>query len=107
MAEVASALDALDGVTRVRRVDAARPGHSVVVAAARPSSVDPLLDELARFEILGSDTAGLGEAGAASGALGLLGANVGMMVLGASLTLLLQRRLRRGGGSPRSSEATG
>jgi uncharacterized hydrophobic protein (TIGR00271 family) len=292
MAEVASALDALDGVTRVRRVDAARPGHSVVAAAARSRAVDPLLDELDRLEVPGSDIAvmrvdtvewtagrdgesglvwadvlgqawinarplgryltlmlvagviagngviernailivgamavspdllpitaiavglvgrsnrlavealttlaaglavtcataavlglaqdqldllpsafslssasdalggltsishetitvalvagvagmlaletrassavgvavsvttipaaaylgvagGLGEAGTALGAIGLLGANVGMMVLGASLTLLVQRRLRRGGGSPRSSEATG
>jgi uncharacterized hydrophobic protein (TIGR00271 family) len=292
MAEVAGALDALDGVTRVRRVDAARPGHSVVAAAARSRAVDPLLDELDRLEVPGSDiavmrvdtvewtagrdgetglvwadvlgqawinarplgryltlmfvagviagygviernailivgamavspdllpitaiavglvgrsnrlavealgtlaaglavtcataavlgltqnqldllpsafslssasdalggltsishetitvalvagvagmlaletrassavgvavsvttipaaaylgvAAGLGEVGTASGALGLLGANVGMMVFGASLTLLVQRRLRRGRGSPRSSEATG
>jgi uncharacterized hydrophobic protein (TIGR00271 family) len=57
MAEVAGALDALDGVTRVRRVEAARPGHSVVAAAARPRSVDPLLDELARLEVPGSDIA--------------------------------------------------
>jgi uncharacterized hydrophobic protein (TIGR00271 family) len=57
MAEVASALDALDGVTRVRRVDAARPGHSVVAASARPRAVDPLLDELTHFEIPGSDIA--------------------------------------------------
>jgi uncharacterized membrane protein len=51
--------------------------------------------------------AGLGVVGTASGAFGLLGANVGMMVLGASLTLVVQRRLRRGGRSPRSSEAAG
>jgi uncharacterized hydrophobic protein (TIGR00271 family) len=57
MAEVAGALDALDGVTRVRRVEAARPGHSVVAAAARPRAVDPLLDELTRLEVPGSDIA--------------------------------------------------
>jgi uncharacterized hydrophobic protein (TIGR00271 family) len=57
MAEVASALDALDGVTRVRRVEAARPGHSVVAASARPRAVDPLLDELTRLEVPGSDIA--------------------------------------------------
>ena len=57
MGEVASALDALDGVTRVRRVEAARAGHSVVAASARPTAVDPLLDELTRFEIPGSDIA--------------------------------------------------
>jgi uncharacterized hydrophobic protein (TIGR00271 family) len=57
MAEVAGALDALDGVTRVRRVEAARPGHSVVAAAARPRAVDPLLDELTRLDVPGSDIA--------------------------------------------------
>ncbi len=55
MTEVARALDALDGVTRVRRVEAAKPGHSVVAASARPKAVDPLLDELTRLEIPGSD----------------------------------------------------
>jgi uncharacterized membrane protein len=39
--------------------------------------------------------AGLGEAGTAWGALGLLGANVAMMTLGASTTLIVQRWLRR------------
>jgi uncharacterized hydrophobic protein (TIGR00271 family) len=40
--------------------------------------------------------AGLGQAGTAAGALGLLGMNVAMMVLGASGTLLAQRLLRDG-----------
>ena len=57
MAEVASALDELDGITRVRRVEAARPGHSVVAAAARPRAVDRLLDELTRLHVPGSDIA--------------------------------------------------
>jgi uncharacterized hydrophobic protein (TIGR00271 family) len=57
MGEVASALDELDGVTRVTRVEAARPGHSVVAASARPRAVDPLLDELTHFEIPGADIA--------------------------------------------------
>jgi uncharacterized hydrophobic protein (TIGR00271 family) len=57
MAEVASALDALDGVSRVRRVEAVRPGHSVVAAAALPRAVDPVLDELSRLEVPGSDIA--------------------------------------------------
>lgn len=39
--------------------------------------------------------AGPGETGTAGGALGLLGVNVAMMTLGASATLLVQRRLRR------------
>jgi uncharacterized hydrophobic protein (TIGR00271 family) len=49
--------------------------------------------------------AGLGEVGTASGALGLLATNVAMMVLGASATLVVQRRLRRRARSPRSGEA--
>lgn len=57
MAEVANALDGLEGVTRVRRVEAARPGHSVVAAAARPRAVDPILDELTRLQVPGSDIA--------------------------------------------------
>jgi uncharacterized hydrophobic protein (TIGR00271 family) len=57
MAEVASVLDAVDGVTRVRRVEAVRPGHSVVAAAALPSAVDPVLDELTRLEVPGPDIA--------------------------------------------------
>jgi uncharacterized hydrophobic protein (TIGR00271 family) len=57
MVEVANALDALDGVTRVRRVEAARAGHSVVAASARPRVVDLLLDELTQLEIPGSDIA--------------------------------------------------
>jgi uncharacterized hydrophobic protein (TIGR00271 family) len=57
MAEVASALDALDGVTRVRRIEAARPGHSIVAASARPRAVDPLIDELMQFGIPGDDIA--------------------------------------------------
>jgi Domain of unknown function (DUF389) len=39
--------------------------------------------------------AGLGEVGTAGGALGLLGVNVAMMTLGASATLVVQRRLRQ------------
>ena len=57
MSEVASALDTLEGVTRVRRVEAARPGHAVVAASARPRALDPVLDELSRLEVPGSDIA--------------------------------------------------
>jgi uncharacterized hydrophobic protein (TIGR00271 family) len=57
MAEVANALDAIDGVARVRQVEAAHPGHSVVAATARPKAVDPLLDELRQLEVPGSDIA--------------------------------------------------
>jgi uncharacterized membrane protein len=51
--------------------------------------------------------AGLGESGTAWGALGLLGANVAMMVAGAAAALAVQRRLRRHGRTVRSREATG
>jgi uncharacterized hydrophobic protein (TIGR00271 family) len=47
--------------------------------------------------------AGLGEAGTAGGALGLLAVNVVMMTLGASATLLVQRRLRRRAGARRAA----
>jgi uncharacterized hydrophobic protein (TIGR00271 family) len=57
MAEVARALDALEGVARVRSVQAAQPGHSVVAASARPRAVNPVLDELARLEIPASEIA--------------------------------------------------
>lgn len=46
--------------------------------------------------------AGLGETGTAGGALGLLGMNVLMMTLGASATLLVQRRLRQRAGVERA-----
>jgi uncharacterized hydrophobic protein (TIGR00271 family) len=51
MATVAESLDQLDGVSRVRRLDATRPGHSVVVAAVRPRAVDTLLEELRRLGV--------------------------------------------------------
>jgi uncharacterized hydrophobic protein (TIGR00271 family) len=40
--------------------------------------------------------AGVGEAGKAAGALAVLGVNVGMLLLGGTLTLLLQRAVARG-----------
>jgi uncharacterized hydrophobic protein (TIGR00271 family) len=56
MATVADLLDDLDGVSRVRRVEAARPGRSVVSAAVRPRAVDGLLDELHRLGVPAEDT---------------------------------------------------
>jgi len=56
MTNVAALLDDLDGVTRVRRVDAIRPGHAVVSAAVRPRAVDGLLDELQRLGVPAEDT---------------------------------------------------
>jgi uncharacterized hydrophobic protein (TIGR00271 family) len=56
MAAVAESLDELDGVTRVMRVDAVRPGHSVVSAAARPRAVDTMLEELRRLGVSEADT---------------------------------------------------
>jgi Domain of unknown function (DUF389) len=57
MARVATAIDRLDGVRGVRRIDAIRPGHSVVAASARPSAVDPLLDELMHLDVPERDIA--------------------------------------------------
>src|SRR5204863_729548 len=56
MATVAEALDELEGVSRVRRVEATRAGHSVVAAAVRPRAVDGLLDELRRLGVPAEDT---------------------------------------------------
>ena len=75
MAAVAELLDETDGVSRVRRVGATRPGHAVVMATIRPTAVDELLDELrqrgvpdeevtlTRVEIMGRSSAAGGEAG--------------------------------------------
>ena len=55
MREVADLLDEFDGVSRVRVIDAARPGHSVVVAAVRPRVADALLDQLRRQGVPDAD----------------------------------------------------
>jgi hypothetical protein len=55
MRTVAGRLDGHDGVSRVRVVEATRPGHSVVLAAVRPRAVDPLLDSLHEFGVPDSD----------------------------------------------------
>jgi len=74
MSKVAELLDQLAGVSRVRRVPAARAGHSIVSAAVRPRAVDGLLETLrrqgvptreitlTRVEVVGSLTAAPGEA---------------------------------------------
>src|SRR5262245_48434706 len=46
MEEVAGRLDGIDGVTRVRLLEATRARHSVVVATVRPRVADRLLREL-------------------------------------------------------------
>ncbi len=46
MAAVARSLEAAEGVSRVRLVEATRTEHSIVLAAARPRAVDRLLEEL-------------------------------------------------------------
>jgi uncharacterized hydrophobic protein (TIGR00271 family) len=48
MRPVAQLLDGIDGVSRVRLIDATRPGHAVVSATVRPRTVDALLEELRR-----------------------------------------------------------
>jgi len=57
MARVAERLDELDGVSRVRQVDATRSGHSVVLASVRPRAVDPLVDALHELRVPEADIA--------------------------------------------------
>ena len=52
---VASTLDRTDGVSHVARVDAIRPGYSLVSARVRPRSVDALLDTLQGLGVAGRD----------------------------------------------------
>jgi uncharacterized hydrophobic protein (TIGR00271 family) len=52
---VASTLDRTDGVSHVARVDAIRPGYSLVSARVRPRSVDALLDTLEGLGVAGRD----------------------------------------------------
>ena len=46
MYEIAGRLEEIDGISRVRVLDATRPRHSVVVASVRPRVADRLLHEL-------------------------------------------------------------
>jgi uncharacterized hydrophobic protein (TIGR00271 family) len=55
MTTVAEVLDEADGVSHVRLVEAARAGHSVVVAGLRPRVVDAMFAELRRLGV--SDSA--------------------------------------------------
>jgi uncharacterized hydrophobic protein (TIGR00271 family) len=55
MAAVAELLEGTGGVTRVRHVDATRPGHAVVAATVQPRAVDELLDELRRRGVTDAD----------------------------------------------------
>jgi uncharacterized hydrophobic protein (TIGR00271 family) len=55
MATVADRLDQLVDVSRVRLVDATRPGQSVVSAAVRPRATDTTLDELRRLGVPDAD----------------------------------------------------
>ena len=52
---IASTLDHTDGVSHVARVDAVRPGYSLVSARVRPRSVDALLDTLQGLGVAGRD----------------------------------------------------
>ncbi len=55
MEEVAELLDDVDGVSRVRLLDATRSGCSIVVAAVRPRVADALLGELRRQGVPDTD----------------------------------------------------
>jgi uncharacterized hydrophobic protein (TIGR00271 family) len=55
MQAVAGRLDDIDGVSRVRLVDASREGYSVVSASLRPRTTDLVLDDLRRHGVADSD----------------------------------------------------
>jgi uncharacterized hydrophobic protein (TIGR00271 family) len=55
MTPIAELLEETDGVSRVRLVDATRPGYAVVSASARPRVVDALLAELRRQGVPDAD----------------------------------------------------
>jgi uncharacterized hydrophobic protein (TIGR00271 family) len=55
MAEVAEVLEAAQHVSRVRMVEATRPGHSIVSATARPRTVDRLLERLRGLGVADTD----------------------------------------------------
>ena len=55
MEAVARQLDEVDGVARVRVVDATRRGHAVLSAGVRPSAVDTTLDEVRRLGVADAD----------------------------------------------------
>jgi uncharacterized hydrophobic protein (TIGR00271 family) len=55
MAAVASRLDQMEGVGRVRLAPATRAEHAIVMAVVRPRAVDPVLDELNRLGVPDAD----------------------------------------------------
>jgi uncharacterized hydrophobic protein (TIGR00271 family) len=55
MQAVAGRLDEIDGVSRVRLVDASREGYSVVSASLRPRTTDLVLDDLRRHGVADPD----------------------------------------------------
>ncbi|MGH3011948.1 MAG: DUF389 domain-containing protein [Gaiellaceae bacterium] len=57
MRAVAGRLDGIDGVSRVRLVDATREGYAVVSASLRPRTVDAVLGDLRRQGVLDADIA--------------------------------------------------
>ena len=100
MATVADRLDELVDVSRVWLVDATRARHAVVSAAVRPRAVDTTLQELGRLGVPDADITltraeVVGSPATGPAALGVLGTNVSMMVVGAVATLTLQSLLMR------------
>ena len=70
MAAVAESLERLEGVSRLRSVGAARPGHALVAGVVSAGAIDPLLDAarshgvedaditLSRVEVVGQTIGG-------------------------------------------------
>jgi len=54
--KAAKQLDGLEGVSAVRLLDAARPGHSVLAAVAAPRAVETTLRDLAQLGVRAEDT---------------------------------------------------
>ena len=74
MTTVADSLEELEGVSRVRRIEATRPGHALLGGIVRPDVVEPLLGRastarsprrstitLSRVEVVGQTVAGTPE----------------------------------------------
>lgn len=113
---VGRGLDDGDAVRGISFVEAVAPGQAVLTAEVRPEAADRVLAAVANRGVPGEDVtlvrlddvgpittipaaaylgvaAGEGEMDKVMGALAVLGVNIGMLLLGGTATLVLQRRL--------------